>query len=224
VLYVQSLRSGEPLPIPYFIPGLPSTIPTFGTIHVPGQPPVNRDSEFRWGIWANVAGLVIAAIAFAVGFSDTHVLTQQAATIAFGSNLNLVPLQVPIGLQYLIQTFLHPPSQDVIVLSPLVYAGWFCFLISLANIVPSRLLDGGRTASSLLSARNLSIAVMVSLFVVVFVNFWMALFIFAVSWGAREIPILDRTSKPSGTNIYIYAALMGLAAVIYLVFLYPPLY
>jgi hypothetical protein len=223
VLYFQSLRSGEPTPIPYFIPGFPSTVPTFGTIHVPGGPPVNRDSEFRWGIWANVAGLVVASIAFAVGFNDTHVLTQQAATIAFGSNLTLVQLQVPFGLQYLIQTVLNPPQQDVIVLSPLVYAAWFCFLISVANIVPSRLLDGGRTASSLLSPRNLSIAVLVSLFVLVFVNFWMALFVFAVSWGAREIPVLDRVSKPSSTNIYIYAALMGLAAVVYLLFLYPPL-
>jgi membrane-associated protease RseP (regulator of RpoE activity) len=167
--------------------------------------------------------LVVASIAFAVGFNDTHVLTQQAATIAFGSNLTLVQLQVPFGLQYLIQTVLNPPQQDVIVLSPLVYAAWFCFLISVANIVPSRLLDGGRTASSLLSPRNLSIAVLVSLFVLVFVNFWMALFVFAVSWGAREIPVLDRVSKPSSTNIYIYAALMGLAAVVYLLFLYPPL-
>ncbi len=108
-------------------------------------------------------------------------------------------------------------------LSPLVYAGWFCFLISLANIVPSRLLDGGRTASSVLSARELSIAIMASLFVVVFVSFWMALFMLAVSWGAREIPVLDQASKPSNRNIYVYVALMGLAAVVYLLFLYPPL-
>jgi len=223
VLYLQSLRTGEPAPIPYFIPGLPSTIPTFGTLHVPGEAPVNRDSEFRWGISANVAGLVIASIALAVGIGDTHVLTQQAATIAFGPNATFAPAQVPFGLQYLIQILLRPPQDEYIVLSPLVYAGWFCFLISLVNMIPSRLLDGERTASSLLNPRNLSIAVMVSLFVVIFVNFWMALFVFAVSWGAREITVLDRTSKLSKTNIYIYAALMGLAAVVYLLFLYPPL-
>jgi hypothetical protein len=222
-LYLQSLRSGAPPPIPYFIPGLPSTIPTFGTLHIPGEPPVNRDSEFKWGISANVAGLVIAVVALAVGVGDTHVLTQQAAAIAFGPNATLVSAQVPFGLEYLVQTFLRPSQEDIVVLSPLVYAGWFCFLISLANMVPSRLLDGERTASSLLSPRNLSIAVMASLFAVVFVNFWMALFVFAVSWGAREVTVLDRASKPSKTNAYIYAALMGLAAVVYLLFLYPPL-
>jgi hypothetical protein len=223
ILYFQTRRSGEAPPIPYFIPGIPSTMPTFGTLHVPGEPPANRDSEFRWGISANLAGLAIAAIALVAGIADTHVLTQQAATIAFGANATFVSTPVPYGLQYLVQVMLRPPQDDLVVLSPLVYAGSFCFLISLANMIPSRLLDGERTASSMLSPRNLSIAVMVSLFAVVFVNFWMALFVFAVSWGAREITVLDRTSKPSKANIYVYIALMGVAAVVYLLFLYPPL-
>jgi hypothetical protein len=223
VLYLRCVRSGEAPPIPYFIPGLPFSIPTFGAVNVPGEPPVNRDSEFWWGIWANLAGLAIGAIALAVGLGDTHVLTQEAATLAFGSNLTLVPLQVPFGLQYVIQTFLYRPPQEVVVLSPLVYAGWFCLLISLANMIPTRFLDGERTASSLFGPRTLSIAIMISLFVVVFVNFLVALFMFAVSWGAREILVLDRASKPSGKNVYVYAALMAMAAVVYLLFLYPPL-
>lgn len=78
-------------------------------------------------------------------------------------------------------------------------------------------------ASGLLGRRSLSLAALLSLFIVVFVSFWMALFIFAVSWGAREVLPLDGDSKTSRSRAYLYVAMLVVAAVVYLVFLYPQL-
>ncbi|MGA1974517.1 MAG: hypothetical protein ABSG92_02685 [Conexivisphaerales archaeon] len=223
VHYMTCRRDGRPLPTPYFVPGFPTVMPTFGAVYVPAEPAVNRDSQFELEPLATVAGLAVAALALGVGLLDTQVLTQQAAAGIFGANLTLVPLQVPAGIQLLIGSYLHPASQSVVVLSPLVYASWICFMISFVSIIPSRQLDGGNTASAVLSARNLTIAVLVTLFVVVFVDLWMAFFLFFVSWSTRTLQPLDSVSRTSRRNVYLYVALLCVAAVVYLVLLYPPL-
>ncbi len=222
VRYVLTVRSGSPPPTPYFIPGLPTNIPTFGALYALVEPPVNRDAEMGPAAWAAVSGLLVAFITLIVGLLDTRLITQEAATAAFGSSAHFVVQQLPPGLAYLVDAFLHPTSQGTI-LSPLVFAAWFGLLISFANIVPTRQLEGWRMASGLLGRRSLSLAALLSLFIVVFVSFWMALFIFAVSWGAREVLPLDGDSKTSRSRAYLYVAMLVVAAVVYLVFLYPQL-
>ncbi|HVP23070.1 MAG TPA: hypothetical protein VMS77_04070 [Conexivisphaerales archaeon] len=222
VKYLFSLRSGAPPPIPYFIPGLPATVPTFGPLYAAGEPPLNKGSDFKPTALAAISGLVIASAALFVGLLDTRLLTQEAASAAFGSSAHFVVQQLPLGLGYLINVLYHPSSQSTL-LSPLVFAGWFCFLISFVNMVPTRQLEGSRLSSGIFGRRTFSAASLVSLFVTVFVNPWMALFLFAVSWGSRELYPLDNVSPVPRRNVYLYGAFLAIAAAIYLLILYPPL-
>jgi hypothetical protein len=222
VRYLLSIRTGAPPPIPYFIPGLPPNIPTFGALYSPSEPPVNRDDQMNPAVWATLSGLLLSALTLAAGLLDTRLITQEAAAAAFGSSAHFVVQQLPLGLSYLVSALLRPTSQGTL-LSPLVFAGWFGFLISFANMIPTRQLEGWRTASGVMGRRSLAIASLVSLFATVFVSFWMALFILAVSWGARELLPLDGISKASGRKAYLYVGILALAAVVYLLFLYPQL-
>jgi hypothetical protein len=222
VRYVFAVRSGGRPPTPYFIPGLPPYMPTFGALYAPNEPPVNRDYEIGSAAWATLSGLLVASLMLIAGLLDTRLITQQAAAVAFGSSAHFVVETLPLGLGYLLSVFLHPTSQGT-VLSPLVFAGWFGFLISFANMIPARQLEGWRMSSGFLGRKTLSAASLVSLLIVVFVSFWMALFILAVSWGTTELLPLDGISKPSRSRAYLYVGILIVAALLYLVFLYPQL-
>ncbi len=222
VRYLFSIRSGAPPPIPYFIPGLPPSIPTFGALYSMSEPPVNRDDEMVPAVWATLSGLAVASVTLLAGLLDTRLITQEAAAATFGSSAHFVAQQLPLGLDYLVTAFLHPTSQGTI-LSPLVFAGWFGFLISFANMIPTRQLEGWRIAGGFLGRRSLAVAALISIFVMVFVSFWMALFVFAVSWGTRDLLPLDDISKASRRDLYLLALVLVLAALAYLLMLYPQL-
>jgi hypothetical protein len=220
--YVTGLRSGQAHPIPYFIPGIPSAIPTFGSVAIPVEAPVNRDAEFSLGTWASVVGMAVSALALFVGVLDTHIVSQQVALNIFGPNMTF-SAGAPPAIDFLVGAVFHPSSQGVIILSPLVYAGWFGLLIGFVNIVPCGQLDGGHVVASFLQGWKAYLAVTLSIVVIAPVNFLMAVFVLFVSWGTRAVRPLEDISSLSRSKFYLYAGFLALAAIVYVLVLYPPI-
>jgi len=123
---------------PYFIPGLPP-IGTFGALIRQKALPPNKDALFDIGFTGPITGFIIAVIVTIIGI--------QLSTIA--------PIEpeaslLPVPLMFQLVVFLFPPSGvgEIIMLHPVAYAGWVGMIVTMLNLVPSGMFDGGHVARS----------------------------------------------------------------------------
>ena len=123
---------------PYFIPGLPP-IGTFGALIKQKALPPNKDALFDIGFTGPITGFIIAVIVTIIGI--------QLSTLA--------PLEpeaslLPVPLMFQLVVFLFPPNGvgEMIMLHPVAYAGWVGMIVTMLNLVPSGMFDGGHVARS----------------------------------------------------------------------------
>ena len=125
---------------PYFIPGLPP-IGTFGALIRQKELPPNKDALFDIGFTGPITGFIIAVIVTIIGI--------QLSTLApLEPEASLLP--VPLMFQIIVALF--PPSGvgEMILLHPVAYAGWVGMIVTMLNLVPSGMFDGGHIARSVL--------------------------------------------------------------------------
>jgi membrane-associated protease RseP (regulator of RpoE activity) len=131
---------------PYFIPG-PPPLGTLGAVIMQKSLPPNRDALFDVGANGPIAGFVIALIFSAIGMTllipgeispgDSLVPVSWILLIRGFSGLNLLPQITPPNNGW----YLHP----------LTYAGWAGMLVTMLNLLPAAMLDGGHVARSTLA-------------------------------------------------------------------------
>ena len=133
---------------PYFIPG-PPPLGTMGALIMQKSLPRNRDALFDVGANGPIAGFIVAFIFSAIGLlllipspsplgTDTLSLMPASWILlaqAF-SGLNLLP---------------HAPPNGALLLHPITWAGWAGMIVTMLNLLPAAMLDGGHVARSTLS-------------------------------------------------------------------------
>jgi len=133
---------------PYFIPG-PPPLGTLGAVIMQKSLPANRDALFDIGANGPIAGFIIAVVFSAVGLTLLI-----PTTIPAGEGLNLVPISWILlmrafsGLNLIPQ--LIPPNNGWF-LHPIAYAGWAGMVVTMLNLLPAAMLDGGHVARSTVS-------------------------------------------------------------------------
>jgi len=147
---------------PYFIPGPPPPvgIGTFGAIIQQKSLAPNKDALFDLGVSGPIIGFIIAIIVTLLGFpfSVYEWIPKDAPT-----------LPSPI-LFFIIGQLLHPfgsvppyPSSEpgkyvlAIALHPVAFAGWVGMFVTVINLIPAGMLDGGHTVRGLLGQKANSI-------------------------------------------------------------------
>jgi Zn-dependent protease len=133
---------------PYFIPG-PPPLGTLGAVIMQKSLPRNRDALFDVGANGPIAGFIVALVCSAVGLlllipapmpPDAGTLDLMPASwillSRFFSSLNLLP-QAPVG--------------GVLLLHPITWAGWAGMVVTMLNLLPAAMLDGGHVARSTLA-------------------------------------------------------------------------
>ena len=146
---------------PYFIPG-PPPLGTLGAVIMQKSLPPNRDALFDIGANGPIAGFIIAVTFSTVGM----VLLIPAPRPPDVSELNLIP----ISWILLVNAFsglipqIAPPNQ-VLLLHPLTYAGWAGMVVTMLNLLPAAMLDGGHVARSVASDKQRYILTFASIFV-----------------------------------------------------------
>lgn len=129
---------------PYFIPGIPP-IGTFGALIRQKALPPNRDSLFDIGFTGPITGFIIAAIVTIIGI--------QLSTLApLDPEAEL--MSMPLLFRFIVMLF--PPSGTgaMIKLHPVAFAGWVGMLVTMLNLVPSGMFDGGHVARSVLGGKT----------------------------------------------------------------------
>jgi membrane-associated protease RseP (regulator of RpoE activity) len=135
---------------PYFIPG-PPPLGTLGAVIMQKSLPPNRDALFDVGANGPIAGFVIALLFSAVGMT----LLIPTVMPADGGGLNLLPVSWLLLMPALSSLNLIPPltgANNGWALHPLLWAGWAGMVVTMLNLLPAAMLDGGHVARSTLAS------------------------------------------------------------------------
>ncbi|PVX23328.1 MAG: site-2 protease family protein [Candidatus Bathyarchaeum sp.] len=173
---------------PYFIPGIPFPygIGTFGALIKQKALPPNKDALFDIGFTGPITGFIIASIVTIIGI--------QLSTLGpIDPEVELLP--VPLMFQ-LIGT-LFPPSGtgEIINMHPVAIAGWVGMVVTMLNLVPSGMFDGGHVARSVMGDKAHQILSYIGIVLLAFIGWW-TMAILALFFSASKHPgPLDDVSK-----------------------------
>jgi membrane-associated protease RseP (regulator of RpoE activity) len=141
--YVCSRLHGVRATLPYFIPGPPVFIGTFGAFIRMKSPPANRRALFDVGAAGPWAGLLLAIPAVIVGLrlSEVRPLGLDQGGLVLGNSILFTLLtRLTLGVT---------PDNVTIVLHPIALAGWFGLFVTFLNLLPVGQLDGGHVTYAL---------------------------------------------------------------------------
>ena len=136
---------------PYFIPG-PPPLGTLGAVIMQKSLPRNRDALFDVGANGPIAGFIVALILSAIGL----MVLIPSSIPPTGDPLDLMPTswillaRVLSGLNLLPQA---PPNGSLL-LHPITWAGWAGMVVTMLNLLPAAMLDGGHVARSTLTGNK----------------------------------------------------------------------
>lgn len=165
--YILARYHGIPTSLPYFIPGPPILIGTFGAFIRMNGMPRTRAALFDVGAAGPWGGMLIAVPAVMIGLtlSEVHPLpTMESITeemgggFAFGNSLLFGLLsRLVLGVD---------PDSVTVLLHPVALAGWFGLFVTFLNLLPVGQLDGGHVSYALFGRVHGRIARVVLLLVI----------------------------------------------------------
>ncbi len=165
--YLLARWHGIPTSLPFFIPGPPILIGTFGAFIRMNGMPRTRAALFDVGAAGPWAGMIIAVPAVMIGLtlSEVHLAPDLAPIpeemgvgITFGNSI-LFEL-----LSYLVLGV--DPDSVTVILHPVALAGWFGLFVTFLNLLPVGQLDGGHVVYALFGRRHRTISRVVLLAVI----------------------------------------------------------
>ncbi|MEM3161059.1 MAG: site-2 protease family protein [Nitrososphaera sp.] len=199
---------------PHFIPLYPGAfIPTLGAVIVSRANMTNRNVLFDVGISGPVAGLIVTIIVSVYG-SYTSVLIPADQVEELLGDVPLLKLNTSIlmsATNYLVGNE-GANGDDVLIMSPVLFAAWVGFFVTFLNLMPAAQLDGGHIVRSTLGVRwhriltYSSIGVLAGLGYVV-----MAILVLFIASRAPESTPLDDVSPLSKKRKMLFWVAMALA-------------
>jgi membrane-associated protease RseP (regulator of RpoE activity) len=142
--YALALYHHVPTTLPYFIPGPPLLVGTFGAFIRMYGLPRSRQALFDVGAAGPWAGLVVAVPAVIVGLSWSEVRPLDSlhdGGLALGNSILFSTLsRLVLGVD---------PESATILLHPVALAGWFGIFVTFLNLLPVGQLDGGHVVYAL---------------------------------------------------------------------------
>jgi len=197
---------------PYFIPGIPLMLPTFGAIIFQKSPVVNRDDMFDIGFSGPIAGfLVSVGVAILSFFRGTWLSLEEFKLVTSQvQKEGGIPLPSPLIFSLLRPLFGHPDKLPLI--SPaLGFVAWLGFIVTALNLFPVWQLDGGRIFRSILSPRQHRIASYISIAVLAFTGYFpFALLLLLLMPRVPDIPPLDQVSPLSRGRKLMFIAVFAI--------------
>jgi membrane-associated protease RseP (regulator of RpoE activity) len=199
---------------PYFIPGVPGFIPTFGALITQQSNMPNRNVMFDVGIAGPIAGLIItiivsiygSAISTLIPLEDYQRLSDEDMLFSFDTGLLMIAT-------------LHMTDKVVdnmvLVMSPLLFAAWIGFALTFINLVPAWQLDGGHLARAMFGERWHRIITYAGIGALFLMRFWpMAILVLILSQRIPSNVPLDDVTPLSQKRKILFFITIGLAIVI----------
>jgi hypothetical protein len=201
---------------PYFIPGPPPTFGgfgTFGAVIFQKSLPSNKDVLFDIGSSGPILGFIIATIVTAVGVT----MAIPAVPPPEGGTFLPMPLLFILIYELLFNFGMipSPPQGKLLFMHPVELAGWVGMLVTMLNLLPAAMLDGGHIARSLAGEKTRTALMVVSILLLIISGFWLMAVLVLLMATQRHPGPLDDVSNLS-TNRKLLTIL--LVAIFVLVF------
>lgn len=198
---------------PYFIPGIPIVgfIPTFGALIMSRGLIINRNILFDVGISGPVAGLIIAILVSTYGAYISPLIPSSVAQ-DLSSKQGLVELHSSVLMDATIDLAGKHISGKELVMSPVLLAAWFGFLITFLNLLPAWQLDGGHMARATFGIKWHRLLTFASIGILAATGYFiMAFFVLIFSMRSPDVRPLDDISPLSSKRKKIFVFVMILA-------------
>jgi Zn-dependent protease len=198
---------------PYFIPGVPGLIPTFGALITQQSPMPNKNIMFDVGVAGPIAGLIITIIVSIYGSSISTLIP-----IEEYQNLSEENRLFSFNTSMLMIVTLHMTDKVVdnmvLVMSPLLFAAWIGFALTSINLIPAWQLDGGHLARAMFGERWHRIITYVGIGALFLMGFWpMAILVLILSQRMPSNPPLDDVTSLSQRRKMLFFITLGIAIV-----------
>jgi Zn-dependent protease len=188
--FVMSRIHGVEATPPYFIPGPPFLVGTFGAF-IRMHTPTNRKALFDVGAAGPWAGFLVAipAVFYGLSLSEVRALDPSSGGLILGESLVFTGLtHLALGVS---------PADATILLHPIALAGWFGLFVTFLNLLPVGQLDGGHVVYSLIGHRHRWVA-RVALLVIIGLAFlgwqgWAMWAVLVTLLGLDHPPTIDDT-------------------------------
>jgi membrane-associated protease RseP (regulator of RpoE activity) len=156
---------------PYFIPG-PPPLGTFGALIQQKALPPNRDSLFDVGVAGPLTGFILAIIVTILGvpLSIYVRIPSEAPTLGTPLLFLLIESLLPPGGPIPPPTAIEPIL--AVQLHPVAFAGWVGMVVTMLNLIPAGMLDGGHVARSFLGERTRTALSLLAIAFLVVVGLW----------------------------------------------------
>jgi membrane-associated protease RseP (regulator of RpoE activity) len=201
-------RKGIDATPPYFIPGPPPIggllgIGTFGAVIMQKSLPSNRDALFDVGASGPIIGFIVAAFTLLLGFPFSPY-----EWIARGTPTLPAPLLF-ILVRHFISPFGAIPAKPLvgdfvlaIRLHPVAFAGWVGLIVTMLNVLPAAMLDGGHVARSVAGERVRLVLTALSILYLIISGFLpMAILVLFMSMYRHPGPLDDVSSLSSSRKL-----------------------
>lgn len=210
---VAARRAGASASMPYFIPGIPGLIPTFGAVIFQREPIVNRDEMFDLGLSGPLTSFILSTIIgfLAVSWYAPWLTEQELRRVVEAvraSGGEVTTLQPPLMLQAIVALLqLGHPDRIPLMSGGIFFAIWLGFFVTALNLLPIWQLDGSKIFRSVLSARQHRIASYVSLAILAVSGyFFIAILFFLLMSRTPDMPPLDEVSPLSRSRKLLFSA------------------
>ena len=193
---------------PYFLPGVPGIIPTFGALITQRSNMPSKNVMFDVGIAGPVAGLIITVIVSIYGSAiSTLVPIEEYQRLSEENRL------FSLDTSLLMIATLHMTDKvvenTVLVMSPLLFAAWIGFALTSINLVPAWQLDGGHLARAMFGERWHRIITYAGIGALFIMGFWpMAILVLILSQRIpSNVPLDDVTSLSPRRKLLFFVTL-----------------
>ncbi len=194
---ITANRKGIDATPPYFIPGLPP-LGTLGAVIMQKSLPPNRDALFDVGADGPIAGFIIATIVSAVGLT---MLVPSPLVPAGTIGTPLLWILLELGLQNL-NMIPQPPVGGMLLLHPFAFAGWVGIVVTMLNLLPAGMLDGGHVLRSIAGEKLRFALTALSVFYLVILKVYlMAILVLFISMYKHPGPLDDVSSLSTSRKL-----------------------
>jgi membrane-associated protease RseP (regulator of RpoE activity) len=210
--YLMSRRHNVDATLPYFIPA-PTFIGTFGAVIKVNSSVPDRRALLDIGATGPIVGFIVSIPALIIGLKLSQPMVDTAAGISFGSSLLL---EIIAG-----RLFSSIPEGYAINLHPVALAGWIGLLVTMMNLLPVGMMDGGHIAYALFGDRHYDISrAVVAILLIMGMVGW---FGWAI-WGILNVMFGLRHPSPTHPEVPLDGKrkLVGAIAVIILILTFVP--
>jgi Zn-dependent protease len=198
---------------PYFIPGVPGLIPTFGALITQQSNMPNKNVMFDVGIAGPIAGLIITIIVSIYGSSiSTLIPLEEYQTLSEENRL----FSFNTGMLMIATLHLTDKVVDnmVLVMSPLLFAAWIGFALTSINLIPAWQLDGGHIARAMFGERWHRIITYAGIGALFLMGFWpMAILVLILSQRMPSTAPLDDVTSLSQRRKMLFFITLGIVIV-----------